>query len=189
MVAIAIAFAIGVQSVIAKPYEIPSGSMLPTLKIGQRVIVNRLAYRLGGGPEIGDIVVFHPPVTAETGFSGERCTVAKPDDQPCPVNDPRESDSTFIKRVVAGPGDRLRIIDGIPVVNGERLDGDWSIRPCIHGSCTFDREIVIPPDHYFMMGDNRPDSEDSRYWGPVPRDWLIGGAVLTYWPLDRIGTL
>ena len=57
------------------------------------------------------------------------------------------------------------------------------------GGCDFPKQITIPPDHYFMMGDNSGASDDSRYWGPVPRDWLIGGAFFTYWPPDRIGIL
>lgn len=187
--AIAVGLAIGVQSVLAKPYEIPSSSMAPTLAVGQRVIVDRISHRLGGAPEIGDIVVFHPPVTAERDYSGPRCSVDKPAGEVCPINDPRESDVNFIKRVVAGPGDRLEIRGGIPIVNGEPVGEDWSIRPCAGASCSFPKQIVVPADHYFMMGDNRPNSEDSRYWGPVPVDWLIGDAVLTYWPPNRIGTL
>jgi signal peptidase I len=190
IVVAAIGLAIGVQAVVAKPYRIPSASMKPTLEIGQRVIVNRLTYHLGADPSIGDVVVFHPPVTADDGFAGARCSVEKPTDEVCPVNDPRESDQTFIKRVVAGPGDTLSVKDGIPIVNGHPVEGDWTIRPC-HGlgGCNFKQPITIPSDHYFMMGDNRPDSEDSRFWGPIPRDWMIGQAILTYWPPDRIGTL
>ena len=106
------------------------------------------------------------------------------------MNDPREADDNFIKRVVAGPGDTLEIDDGIPVVNGESVEGDWTIRPCRPtDECNFRDPITIPADHYFMMGDNRGASDDSRYWGPVPRDWIIGEAFFTYWPPDRIGFL
>ena len=107
-----------------------------------------------------------------------------------PDRDPRAADENFIKRIVAGPGDTLSIEDGIPIVNGEPFEGDWEIRPCRGiGGCDFPREITIPPDHYFMMGDNRGASDDSRYWGPVPRDWIIGEAFFTYWPPKRIGFL
>ncbi len=191
IVALAIGVALGIQAFVVKPYQIPSPSMVPTLKVGQRVLVNRLSYHLGKDPSPGDIIVFHPPVTAEMDYSGARCT--DPDrgkHQVCPVNDPRESDETFIKRVVAGPGDTLAVENGIPIVNGEKFQGDWEIRPCNGlGGCDFREPITVPPDHYFMMGDNRGSSEDSRYWGPVPRDWIIGGAIFTYWPPDRIGFL
>jgi signal peptidase I len=161
--------------------------MEPTLDVGQRVLVNRLSYRLGGDPDIGDIVVFHPPQGAQT----QKCGVERPERQPgepCPLPTPEKADTNFIKRVVALPGDSLKILNGIPIVNGEPVTGDWEIRPCRGvGGCDFPNEITIPPDHYFMMGDNRGASDDSRYWGPVPRDWLIGTAFATYWPPDRIG--
>ena len=100
---------------------------------------------------------------------------------------PEHSDTNFIKRVVAVGGDRLRVENGIPIVNGEPVEGDWETEPCTGQSCNLPDEIVIPEDHYFMMGDNRGASDDSRFWGPVPRDWIIGKAFLTYWPPDRIG--
>jgi signal peptidase I len=189
IVALAIGLALAVQAFLVKPYQIPSPSMEPTLDVGQRVLVNRFSYRLGGDPDIGDIVVFHPPTGAVQG-SGQECGVPQPDHRgaPCPMPTPDEADTNFIKRVVGLPGDRLRIENGIPIVDGEPVEGDWEIRPCrgIDG-CDFPQEITIPPDHYFMMGDNRGQSDDSRYWGPVPRDWLIGTAFATYWPPDRIG--
>ena len=164
--------------------------MEPTLDVGQRVLVNRFSFRLGGDPEIGDVVVFHPPVGAER---GNQCGVQRPErraGQACPEPTPEMAETNFIKRVVAGPGDRLRIVDGIPIVNGVKPPPEDYIRPCRGlGGCSFPEEIEIPPDHYFMMGDNRGASDDSRYWGPVPRDWLIGEAFFTYWPPDRIGLL
>jgi signal peptidase I len=189
IVALAIGLALAVQAFLVKPYQIPSPSMEPTLDVGQRVLVNRLSYRLGGDPDVGDIVVFHPPIGAVTG-SGQQCGVPPSEHQrgPCPMPTPEEADTNFIKRVVGLPGDRLKIENGIPIVNGEPVEGDWEIRPCRGiDSCDFPQEITIPPDHYFMMGDNRGQSDDSRYWGPVPRDWLIGTAFATYWPPDRIG--
>jgi signal peptidase I len=187
----AIALALGIQAIAVKPYQIPSGSMEPTLDIGQRVLVNRLSHHLGSDPSIGDVVVFHPPASA-TGGNGPDCTVPKGDGQVCPMNDPHEADDSFIKRVVATPGDTLEVDNGIPIVNGKPVEGDWTIRPCAPASgvgCNFRDPITIPPDHYFMMGDNRGHSDDSRFWGPVPRDWIVGKAVITYWPPDRIGFL
>ena len=199
IVALAIGLALLIQAFLVKPYQIPSPSMEPTLEPGQRVLVNRLGYRFGD-PQIGDIVVFHPPSGAEDG--GVECGAqgspdgADDDDphtytpsaQACPEPTPEMSDTNFIKRVVAGPGDTLSIEHGHPVVNGEEAEEDF-IRPCGGGgnTCNLPDEITIPPDHYFMMGDNRGQSDDSRFWGPVPRDWIIGEAFFTYWPPERVG--
>ena len=191
-VAIAVLLALAVQSYAVKPYEIPSGSMEPTLDIGQRVLVNRFSSRLGADPEVGDVAVFYPPVSAVDGPpecpTGEAIRMPG---QACPLGDPEHADQAFIKRVVAGPGDELEIIDGVPIVNGEKVQGDWETIPCSKSNpdCDFPTAITIPDDSYFMMGDNRPGSDDSRFWGPVPRDWIIGQAVATYWPPSRIGGL
>jgi signal peptidase I len=187
IVALAIGLALGIQAFVVKPYQIPSESMEPTLDIGQRVLVNRVFTRLGADPSPGDVVVFHPPQGA---LDGDKCGAPTETGQPCSEPTSDEADENFIKRVVAGPGDTLKIENGIPIVNGEPFEGDWEIRPCRgQSTCDFPHEITIPPDHYFMMGDNRGASDDSRYWGPVPRDWIIGQAFFTYWPPDRIGIL
>ena len=190
IVVFAIFLALGVQAFAVKPYQIPSGSMEPTLDIGQRVLVNRLSHNLGSDPEIGDVVVFHPPLSAIPG-NGPECTVPQEPEQVCPANEPRQAEDNFIKRVVAGPGDTVQIEDGIPIVNGVPVEGDWEIRPCgpTGSGCDFSNPVTVPDGHYFMMGDNRGSSDDSRFWGPVPRDWIVGKAVATYWPPDRIGTL
>ncbi len=164
--------------------------MEPTLDVGQRVLVNRFSFRLGGDPEVGDIVVFHPPVGAERGNECGAGPAEVEQGQACPEPTAEMADTNFIKRVVAGPGDTLSIEDGVPIVNGEKPPPEDYIRKCGGiGSCDFPTEITIPPDHYFMMGDNRGASDDSRFWGPVPRDWLIGEAFFTYWPPNRVGLL
>ena len=96
----------------------------------------------------------------------------------------------FIKRVVAGPGDKLSIDGGHVILNGEP-QAEPLHRPVRIGrrTATSRGTVTIPADHYFMMGDNRGSSDDSRFWGPVPRDWIIGGAFATYWPPKRIGLL
>lgn len=183
IVALALGLALGIQAFIVKPYQIPSESMEPTLDVGQRVLVSRFLYRFTD-PEIGDIVVFHPPRGAE---SGNQCGAPRQAGEACAEPTPEEAKVNFIKRVVAGPGDRLRIEDGHPVVNGVKAQEDF-ITPCKPGGeCNLPQEITIPPDHYFMMGDNRGESDDSRFWGPVPKDWIIGEAFATYWPPDRVG--
>ena len=111
--------------------------------------------------------------------------------QPCPKPTKEQSDTNFIKRIVAEPGDTLEHRQRAPGRRrGAEAEEDF-IRPCNQGGggCNFQQEITIPPDHYFMMGDNRGSSDDSRFWGPVPRDWIIGEAFFTYWPVDRIGIL
>jgi signal peptidase I len=189
IVAVAIGLALLIQAFVIKPYQIPSPSMVPTLEVGQRVLVNRFIYHLKD-PEVGDIVVFHPPTGATGG--GPECGARHSSHQACPAPSAKESDQNFIKRIVALPGDKLAIKDGHPVVNGVEAQENF-INPCRAGTssvpCNLRKPITIPPNDYFMMGDNRGKSDDSRLWGPVPRDWLIGEAFLTYWPPDRIGIL
>ena len=158
--------------------------MEPTLDVGQRVLVNRFLYHFTD-PSIGDIIVFHPPKGAD---EGPECGVQPKQGEPCPEATPGESEQNSIKRIVAGPGDTLSVRDGHPVVNGEWKREESYTIPCGSASiCNLPREITIPPDHYFMMGDNRGASDDSRFWGPIPKDWIIGKAFATYWPPDRIG--
>jgi signal peptidase I len=185
IVAVALGLALGIQAFLVKPYRIPSESMVPTLVKGQRVLVNRIGERFGH-PEVGDIVVFHPPAGAE---QGNECGTAPPQGQVCNQPTPDKADVNFIKRVVAGPGDHLRIDNGHVILNGKRQTEDFA-EPC-GGSegCDFPDEVTIPAGHYFMMGDNRGSSDDSRFWGPVPEDWIIGQAFATYWPPKRIGLL
>jgi signal peptidase I len=185
IVALALGLALAIQAWLIKPYQIPSQSMEPTLDVGQRVLVNRFVYHFED-PSIGDIIVFHPPKGAD---SGTECGVPHSPRQACPRPTPAESSQNFIKRIVAGPGDTVSIREGRPVVNGVVKEEPY-IRPCgAGGACNLPKPITVPPDSYFMMGDNRGASDDSRFWGPVPRKWIIGQAFATYWPPDRIGTL
>jgi signal peptidase I len=189
IVAVALGLALAVQAFIVKPYEIPSGSMLPTLHINQRVLVNRIGNDFAT-PKIGDIIVFHPPAieSCVDPHQGE-----SPDGQQyaaaCDVAQSKPSTQTYIKRVVGLPGDHLSIRDGHVYRNGMREKDSFTV-PCNNASeCTFPATIVVPRGDYYMMGDNRPDSLDSRFWGPVRKAWIIGKAFFTYWPPDRIGFL
>jgi signal peptidase I len=159
--------------------------MEPTLDVGQRVLVNRFLYHFKD-PKVGDIVVFHPPEGA-AGGPGEQCGVNRGPSEPCPKATDKEASDNFIKRVVAGPGDTIAVKEGHPVVNGEIVADEPYTNPC--PTCNLPKPITVPPDHYFMMGDNRGASDDSREWGPIPRDWIIGEAFATYWPPNRIGGL
>jgi signal peptidase I len=178
IVAVALGLALGIQAFLVKPYRIPSPSMVPTLVEGQRILVNRIGNRFGD-PEIGDVVVFRPPAGAE---DGPRCGADRPPEQVCPEPTEERAEETYVKRVVAGPGDRIEI-----AANGRRQEEAFA-REC-EATCELSAEFTVPADHYFMMGDNRGGSSDSREWGPVPRDWIIGGAFATYWPPKRIGLL
>jgi signal peptidase I len=185
-VVVAVSLALLIQAFIVKPYRIPSGSMIPTLSIGQRVLANRMA----GAPSLGNVVVFHPPRgadPAEPVCGDSQAGAGHP--QACDKPTVAESSQTFIKRVVGLPGDRISIVNGHVIRNGVQ-ERDSYIEPCgPGGSCDFPQTIVVPPGDYFMMGDNRGGSDDSRFWGPVPDKWIIGVAFFTYWPPDRIGTL
>jgi signal peptidase I len=184
IVAVALGLALGIQAFLVKPYRIPSESMEPTLDVGQRVLVNRIGKHFSD-PSIGDIVVFHPPKGAED----NQCGAPQRDNAACSRPTPTRSDVNFIKRVVAGPGDKLSIVNGRVILNGKPQKEPF-IRPCQGGdACNFPATITIPAGHWFMMGDNRGSSDDSRFWGPVPKKWIIGGAFATYWPPKRIGLL
>jgi signal peptidase I len=188
IVAVAVGLALGIQAFLVKPYRIPSGSMEPTLTKGQRVLVNRIGMRLNG-PYVGEIVVFHPPLEAEHEVCGPAPHMVSPGGAACSAPEPRESSTNYIKRIVAGPGDVIYIKEGHLYRNGKR-ESDSYIRPCGGvPECNFPTPVRIPAGHWFMMGDNRGESDDSRFWGPVPTKWIIGGAFATYWPPDRIGLL
>lgn len=187
----ALGIALLFQAFIVKPYRIPSGSMLPTLQINQRILVDRIGNDFSS-PNIGDIVVFHPPKNYAAGCAdpaegqertGQDAAAA------CGVARRRASSETFVKRVVGLPGDRISIRNGHVYRDGVR-EQDPYIAPCHDGAaCSFPQTIAVPRGDYYMMGDNRGDSDDSRFWGPVPRSWIIGKAFLTYWPPSRIGFL
>jgi signal peptidase I len=185
-VAIAIGLALLIQAFIVKPYRIPSGSMEPTLHINQRILANRLVSH----PSVGDIVVFHPPAGAEQGDGVCGDPKQGPgNQQACDQPTSSESSTTFIKRVVAGPGDRISIQNGHVIRNGVREKDSYILQCGGAPACNLPKTIVIPAGDYFMMGDNRGASDDSRFWGPVPNKWILGVAFFTYWPPDRIGFL
>jgi signal peptidase I len=149
------------RTFVAEPFFIPSPSMQPALRPGDRVIVDKLRYRFAD-PRRGDVVVFDKPANA--GGSAEV--------------------RNLIKRVIAVPGDEIEARQGVVYRNGQVL-GEPYLRP---GTVTTDiTRQQIPPDRYWVMGDNREVSEDSRLFGPVPSSVLTGRAVIRVWPASDIG--
>jgi signal peptidase I len=204
LVAIALLLALGIQAFLIKPYQIPSGSMEPTLDVGQRVLVNRLSHHLGSDPSVGDVVVFHPPRGADGQNSGLDVPGDEPagecgdqnnieEGRPCTRSVGGEwTDENYIKRVVGGPGDRISVRDGRVIRNGKPTKEPFIKGTCEGAGtentpCTLPKTITVPAGMYYMMGDNRGESNDSRFWGPVPRDWVVGSAFATYWPPKKIG--
>jgi signal peptidase I len=190
IVVVALGLALGIQQFLVKPFRIPSESMEPTLAVGQRVLVDRVSPRFGE-PERGDVVVFKPPRGADDDAEVE-CAVERPG-QPCAEAVDGRSDTNFIKRVVGVPGDELKVIRGRVYLKGK--DGRFvqQKEPFIRPSeacdeCNLETPMKVPRDQFFMMGDNRGNSTDSRVWGPVKKEWVIGGAFFTYWPPKRVGT-
>ena len=148
-----------VRPFVVEAFYIPSQSMVPTLKVQDRVLVNKFIYRFSE-PERGDIVVFR---SVEGG--GE----------------------DLIKRVVGVPGDEIAVRGGKLFVNGEPQREPY-VNKKFPDRSTF-APTKVPEGHYFMMGDNRANSRDSRFFGPVPKKNIEGEAFLRFWPLDRIGSL
>jgi signal peptidase I len=173
----AIAIVLAIKAWVVNPYRIPSSSMEPTLHCAQpaqgcearfsdRVLANRFVYHFTD-PKRGDIVVFETPPEAQI-----RCGAG----------------GTFVKRLIGLPGEkievRLRRGDAYVFVNGKELEEPYIERD--RRDTGPERTFTVPPDHYFMMGDNRSQSCDSRVWGAVPRENLIGKVFATYWPPNRI---
>lgn len=173
-IALAVLAVLFIKVEVANPYRIPSPSMEPTLhcarpidgcqgRFSDRVVANRFIYRFRD-PRRGEIVVFETSATAAAcGESG-----------------------TFVKRIVGLPGEVVSTRRGVVHIDGRKLD-----EPYIQAALRDDNTKTwrpIPEDHYFVMGDNRAASCDSRIWGTVPRDDLIGPVFLTYWPPNRLGT-
>lgn len=158
MVALAFLLAGLIRTFVVQPYVVPTGSMIPTIEIGDRVIANKFVYRFAD-PKPGDIVV---------------------------LDDPTGSVTTLIKRVIATEGQVVDLQDGHVVVDGVILD-----EPYTHGLPTEPQAITmpytVPADSVWLMGDNRTNSQDSRYFGAVPLSGVRGKAIWRFWPIDRIG--
>jgi signal peptidase I len=160
--------AFGIRQFVAEPRFIPSESMVPTLEVNDRLIVEKISYLLHP-PERGDIIVFSPPAA-----------VAQACNSPATI-----TQEAFIKRVIGLPGDTVEVRNGTVFINKQPLSEPYIAEPPHNPA----KPQVVPPNSYFVMGDNRNNSCDSRFWGDVPRSNIIGRAAFRFFPFDRIGGL
>jgi signal peptidase I len=161
----ALLVALIVKATAVQAFYIPSESMTPTLAVGDRVLVNKLSYEgpLSHDINRGDIVVFERPPN-ET--------------------DPRVKD--LIKRVIGLAGEKVEGRNGQVLINGQPLDEPYLVA----GTQTTDFKAVdVPPEHIFVMGDNRPNSRDSRFFGAIAEDLVVGRAFIRVWPLATVRLL
>ncbi len=160
MVAVAFLLAQGIKTYVVQPFVVPTGSMDPTIQIGDRFLAEKLSFRFGE-PEVGDVVVF---------------------------DDPAGIHPQLVKRVIAVGGQELDILDGVVYVDGEAIE-----EPYLHGVTTDigtePMPTVVPEGYVWVMGDNRPNSGDSRFIGPQPISAVKGRAFAIYWPISHMGGL
>jgi signal peptidase I len=162
-----------VQQYIVKSYRIPSGSMRPTVEEGDRVLAARFLSWFAD-PERGDVIVFHPPGVGDVPQRNART----------------EAQVTFIKRVVGLPGETVQAVDGQVLICRAPRVACSPLREPYARSFTDDfGPLTVPRNAYFVLGDNRVSSEDSRVWGMLPKHNVIGTAFVRYWPPHRFGIL
>lgn len=180
---VAVVLAVLVKGFLVQAFFIPSRSMEPTLDVGDRVVVNRMAYRLGE-PRHGQVVVFVRETDKPVPDGGPLSWVRRAVAQSLGGTPPGSED--LIKRVVGLPGDVVEGRNGKLWRNGHPV-----VEPYLpeHTFTSDFGPVRIRPDHYWMMGDNREDSADSRYFGQVPRSALVGHAFIKVWPVTHVGGL
>lgn len=162
ILAIALLIAVLVRVFVAEPRYIPSDSMLPTLEVGDRVVVEKLSYQYQA-PKRGEIVVFNPPpLLQEFGFA---------------------QNEALIKRVVGEAGQVVQVAQGNVYIDGQPLQEDYIAEPPNYQM----EPIRVPENAVFVMGDNRNNSNDSHVWGTLPDEYIVGRAVYRFWPLGRVG--
>lgn len=162
--AIAFGIFLVIYGFIAQPHEVKGNSMYETLENGDFLLTDKISYRLNE-PERGDIVVFKSPVNTRL---------------------------EYIKRIIALPGDEIKLSEGKVYIDEKPLKEDYllyDLETSPGGFLRADTPFTVPAEEYIVMGDNRPNSSDSREWGTVPRDNLIGKVFLRYWPANKVGKM
>lgn len=164
IILVALAAAFLIRGYVFQTFYIPSVSMVPTLQVGDRIIVSKLSTAFGDINR-GDVIVFkHPPREQCGGDTGPN--------------------SDLVKRVIGLPGDELTSRNNTIYVNGKKLVEHWEHAPDLGSEIGY---VKVPKNQYFMMGDNRPSSCDSRMWGTLPKSLIVGKVVLRIWPLSQFG--
>ncbi|MEI2583979.1 signal peptidase I [Scytonema sp. PRP1] len=158
-ISVSLIIALGIRSFVTEARYVPSGSMEPTIQPGDHLIIDKISYDFTS-PQRGDIVVFNPTKTLqEDNFH-----------------------DAFIKRVIGLPGDKVEVKNGQVYINGLPIKENYiEAKPDYNWG-----PVIVPANSYLVLGDNRNDSFDSHYWGFVPRNKIIGRAILFFWPLNRI---
>ena len=173
ILSLALTLAYLTQRFIVKPYRIPSPSMRTTLDEGDRILALRFPLDYSN-PDRKEVVVFHPPGRGQDALRGATT----------------KADVTYVKRVIGLPGETIQgVHNHITICQRPKQDCHELKEPYARGRTYDFGPITIPAHAYFLMGDNRENSEDSRVWGTLPRDNMVGEAIVTYWPLTRLGAL
>jgi signal peptidase I len=168
-VVIALSIFLVVYLFFMQPHQVNGQSMVPTFSSGEYVLTDKISYRLGN-PKRGDIIVFHAPEEAQC---------------------PKGTGCDFIKRILGVPGDSIEVKKNRIYVNGNPLDEPYipADYQTLAGKFTQGRVISMGPNEYFAVGDNRSHSSDSRAWGSITKDAIVGRAFFRYWPMDKIGKI
>lgn len=152
-----------------QPHQVNGRSMYPTFNSGDYLLTNKVSYRIGN-PQMGDIIVFHAPEEAS-----------------CPTG----TGCDFIKRILAVPGDTIALHDNAFYVNGEKVEESYipAEFKSLPGKFIEGRTVTLGADEYFVSGDNREYSSDSRVWGPISKSDIVGKAFFRYWPANQVGVI
>ena len=161
-IVVALAIFVVIYLFLVQPHQVKGNSMVPNFIDGEYILTDKISYRLNP-PEHGDVIVFKAPSDHEV---------------------------DYIKRVIGKPGDVIRVSEGSVYLNNETLEEsflppDYVTNPGIFARS--DEDLIVPPDEYFVLGDNRSHSSDSREWGFVPKKNIIGSSFFTYWPINSAG--